>query len=119
VSHVAPHSPPAFAAGDQYVVPSGLVYDNASISPAVARWTWQPPTSDTLPPVVNAFHSGYWGGWSFQVAHVEPGSSSIAFGPGGWQEARGSSTGGGWNVENVMEELDAPGEWFLDAKNGK
>lgn len=69
---------------------------------------------------------------------MNPSSGSLAFSAGGWQEARGSSSGGGYYVENILEvggarggvirrlmplkrvpvilaqELDAAGEWFLD-----
>lgn len=33
---------------------------------------------------------------------------------GGFQEARGSTAGKEWYVENIFEELDVPGEWFFD-----
>ena len=35
---------------------------------------------------------------------------------GGYQECRGSSHGGAFFIENVFEELDAPGEYFYDRK---
>ena len=37
---------------------------------------------------------------------------------GGNQEARGNSGCGASYIENVVEELDAPSEWFLDSANG-
>lgn len=36
---------------------------------------------------------------------------------GGFQECRGNSRGGAFFVENVFEELDAPGEYFYDKAN--
>ncbi|CAF1522510.1 unnamed protein product, partial [Adineta steineri] len=33
---------------------------------------------------------------------------------GGFQEARGSDSGGAFYVANIFEELDSPNEWFLD-----
>ena len=33
---------------------------------------------------------------------------------GGFQEARGSSAGKEWYVENIFEELDSANEWFYD-----
>jgi hypothetical protein len=36
------------------------------------------------------------------------------FSRGGFQEARGWSTGGPFYVANIFEELDSPNEWFLD-----
>lgn len=38
---------------------------------------------------------------------------------GGFQECRGSDNGGAFFVENVLEELDAPGEYFYDKVNKK
>ena len=45
----------------------------------------------------------------------------IDFGYGGYQEARGSGINAGqrFYIENVAEELDAPGEWFYDDAAGK
>merc|ERR1712032_455337 len=39
------------------------------------------------------------------------------FGAGGNQGARGNNVGGDWFVENVLEELDYPGEFFFDKKS--
>jgi hypothetical protein len=33
---------------------------------------------------------------------------------GGFQECRGSTHGGDFFIENIFEELDAPGEYFYD-----
>jgi hypothetical protein len=65
---------------------------------------------------VHAFHGQYWGNWIFQIdAHTHNLSTgTLAFGAGGWQEARGHNTGGAFFVENIREELDAPREYFID-----
>ena len=63
------------------------------------------------------FHGGLWGGWQYSVASQQPNASTLRFGFGGHQEARGSSvTKNHFFIEGVLEELDAPGEWFLDPK---
>jgi hypothetical protein len=36
------------------------------------------------------------------------------FSRGGFQEARGSDSGGPFYVSNIFEELDSPNEWFVD-----
>ena len=96
-------------------MPSGLIADPATLSPRAREWAQTPGAT---PPVVNVFHPGYWGGWSFELASASPptatANATLRFGAGGWQEARGATTGGGWWVENVLAELDAPGEWFYD-----
>lgn len=98
-------SPPA---GNQYVVPSGLVYDPSSFSPAVVNWT-HPERAR-----VHAFHSGHWGDWAFTVGTLNTTTNTLTFSAGGWQEARGSSSGAEYYVENVLQEIDAALEWYVD-----
>jgi hypothetical protein len=64
--------------------------------------------------VVQMFHGGLWGGWTFQVATQDVQTQSLLFSHGGYQEARGAGGGKHYYVENVLEELDSPGEWFYD-----
>ena len=61
-----------------------------------------------------------------QPAHCAPppppgATLTINFAYGGYQEARGSGINAGQHfyIENVLEELDAPGEWFYDAPGGR
>ena len=97
-------SPPA---GNQYHVPSGFSYNPAQQFPNAANW------SNVAGGIVHAFHDGYWGDWAFSVGSVNAAAGSITFSRGGWQEARGSGGGGVLYIENLLEELDAPGEWYL------
>merc|ERR1712217_171026 len=46
-------------------------------------------------------------------------SSNFTFGRGGNQGARGNNVGGDFFIENVMEELDNPGEFFFDKRTNK
>eukprot|EP00929_Paragymnodinium_shiwhaense_P049370 TRINITY_DN24907_c0_g1_i1.p1 TRINITY_DN24907_c0_g1~~TRINITY_DN24907_c0_g1_i1.p1 ORF type:complete len:805 (-),score=179.69 TRINITY_DN24907_c0_g1_i1:258-2672(-) len=60
-----------------------------------------------------------WANWMFDIANYEASSGHFKFGKGGNQGARGENTGGDFFIENVMEELDAPGEYFFDKRSGK
>ncbi|CAF4219129.1 unnamed protein product, partial [Adineta steineri] len=97
-------SPPA---GNNYVVPRGFTVKNDAL-PHIRNWS--EPTSGC----VHTFHSGYWGGWIFEIASINSTENTIMFGQGGFQEARGSDSGGAFYIANIFEELDSPNEWFLD-----
>lgn len=69
---------------------------------------------------VVAYLSAKWGVPTPKHCEAPPppgAQTSIAFAYGGYQEARGSGINAGQHfyIENVKEELDAPGEWYLDA----
>ena len=81
-----------------------------SWSPRAAAWN----VSAGGGAVVKAFHGEYWGSWVFELASIDAAAGEVVFGAGGWQEARGWGVGGALYVENVRDELDAPGEWFAD-----
>jgi hypothetical protein len=57
-----------------------------------------------------------WANWMFEVSDVKNGN--YTFGRGGNQGARGNNNGGDYFIEGVMEELDAPGEFFHDKRTG-
>ncbi|CAF4335680.1 unnamed protein product, partial [Adineta steineri] len=97
-------SPPQ---GNNYVVPRGLIVKNDAL-PHIRNWS-EPTTG-----LVHAFHSGYWGSWIFEIASVNTSQNTIMFGRGGFQEARGSDSGGAFYISNIFEELDSPNEWFVD-----
>ena len=98
-------SPPA---GAQYVVPTGITL--GAEAPAGGPGAW----SRVRGAVVHTFQGGFWGSWQFVVGDVA-GNSTMMFEAGGWQEARGASTGHYYYVENVPELLDEAGEWYFDA----
>eukprot|EP00438_Fugacium_kawagutii_P011917 Skav226414 [mRNA] locus=scaffold3528:13934:24652:+ [translate_table: standard] len=60
-----------------------------------------------------------WFNWIFDVAEYDRATNNFTFGRGGHQGARGFPTGGDFFVENVMEELDYPGEFFFDKRTEK
>lgn len=119
----APGSPPTFdppegywlsrtpAGGATYAVPSGLVYDPEDFSPRASGW------ANASTGRIHAFHGVYWGSWVFTIGGHTPhpnGSGVITFSGGGSQEARGNPYGGALFVEGIKEELDFPGEYFID-----
>ena len=72
--------------------------------------TWSTPAGA----VVKMMHPAGWGSWAFEVGSYADGV--LTFSRGGNQEARGNRGTGKFFVENVIEELDAENEWFLDEK---
>ncbi|WP_215714216.1 PDZ domain-containing protein [Akkermansia glycaniphila] len=74
---------------------------------------WKDPEGGFL----HALHGRLWGGHHYIIEGKKPdGSVKLA---GGWQNNRPSAPHGKFRfVENVFEELDVPGEWFLDKKEG-
>jgi len=103
--------------GKTYTVafPSGV----SSAALGQRRWAhWKPNET-----VVNAFRSGHWFSyvWLVDQYSVAADNSSAALGwtVGGFQGGEGA--GGSaeeFNVENVLDELDAPREWYLDRESG-
>ena len=77
----------------------------------IARW------KDPAGAYVHAMHSSLWGDMKWRVTGKKPdGTLDLE---GGWQNNRPSAMHPRYRmVENVFEELDAPGEWFHDAKSG-
>lgn len=63
--------------------------------------------------IVHVMHSGEWGGFHYEISKAnEDGTVELI---GGHQNNRPSKMHETYRmVENVFEELDSPGEWFLD-----
>ena len=104
---------PVGGGGCTYSIPTG-------IDVSTRNWTpreWKHPNGA----IFHAFQGGYWGFWMFEVDSYERTQDNVSFGwtKGGFQECRGNSRGGAFFVENVLEELDAPGEYFYDRETKK
>ena len=64
---------------------------------------------------MHAMHPARWGGFSYRITGKDDkGNVTLE---GGWQGNRPAQPHKDFRyVENIFEELDAPGEWFLNAK---
>ncbi len=77
---------------------------------------WANPTTGIL----HGFQSHNWGNMQYRIAGVDRAQHRLLLGEGGWQLQRAQGLGRAREaaspifVENILEELDAPGEWFLD-----
>lgn len=70
---------------------------------------------------IHIFQAAYWGNLQWKIKAIDFNSNSIWFGDGGQQIGAKWSTHPAtineksrFFIDNVFEELDAPGEWFLD-----
>jgi hypothetical protein len=72
---------------------------------------WQNPAGG----FIHALHAAEWGGMHYII--TGKGADNHVTYEGGWQNNRPMGIHDIRFVENIFEELDAPGEWFLDAKN--
>ncbi len=65
---------------------------------------------------IHAMHNALWGDMHYRILGKNP-DGSLRY-EGGWQNNRPSAMHPEYRfVENIFEELDAPGEWFHDASN--
>lgn len=82
-----------------------------AISPEKIR-QWKDPAGG----YVHALHAHEWGGFHYRIEGKKT-DSSLSLN-GGWQNNRPAPMHDRYRfVENIFEELDAPGEWFLDRIN--
>ncbi|HXR04259.1 MAG TPA: PDZ domain-containing protein [Verrucomicrobiae bacterium] len=81
-----------------------------AISPQrVARW------ADPEGGYYHAMHPALWGDFTWRITGKET-NGGVQL-EGGWQNNRGAAAHLQIRfVENIFEELDAPGEWFLNSK---
>ncbi len=74
--------------------------------------TWMQPKGA----VIHAMHRGEWGGFHYEVIKANE-DGTLEF-KAGHQNNRPSEMHHKYRmVENVFEELDSPGEWYLDKQN--
>jgi len=106
--------------GREYVarVPSGLTWSDEDSSVLNANG----PFRSFLPnqtAVVNAFREGHWFSYVFLVDSISQDDRSMSWTYGGFQGGEGADDANEWILENLLELLDAPNEWFYDFEDEK
>lgn len=77
----------------------------------VKRW------KDPIGGYIHALHAYEWGGFHYRITGADKEGNLTM--EGGWQNNRPNDMHKKYRfVENIFEELDAPGEWWLDKKKG-
>jgi hypothetical protein len=72
--------------------------------------TWSAPAGG----YIHAMHASRWGGYHYRITGKQP-DGTVTY-EGGWQNNRQMGMHREFRmVENIFEELDAPGEWFHHA----
>jgi len=83
--------------------------DDAFSPERAARW------ADPQGGFIHAMHRAMWGDFHYVITGKKP-DGSVTY-EGGWQNNRRMGMHDQYRfVENIFEELDAPGEWFLNDK---
>lgn len=98
--------------------PRGIVFDPQTFT----KKKWAKPDEA----VIHIFQANYWGNLQWRVKDIDWENHRVWFGKGGWQmgakwyEESPAIIGkrSRFYIENVFEELDAPGEWYLDSDEG-
>ena len=111
--NVSPYAGPNDDMAYSAQAPRGVHFDPATFS----KKKWSHPEDAEI----HIFQASYWGNLQWKIKAIDFSTNSIWFGDGGQQiGAKWSPHPAAVNeksrffVENVFEELDAPGEWFLD-----
>ncbi|MCE9547479.1 MAG: PDZ domain-containing protein [Planctomycetia bacterium] len=84
-------------------------YAGDAFSPTrAARW------ADPRGGYMHAMHQAMWGGMHYRILGKDA-QGKLRY-EGGWQNNRPAGQHGAYRfVENIFEELDSPGEWFLNS----
>ncbi len=93
------------------VRPYGGYAADAFSTERAARW------ADPAGGFIHAMHRAHWGGYHYRITGKNA-KGEVTY-EGGWQNNRQMGMHPQHRyVENIFEELDAPGEWFHNAKTG-
>jgi hypothetical protein len=97
---------PAGGGAFRFTTPSGVMPKKDALPNA--------PYRDPSQALFFVWRPARWANWMFELDGYNASKGKFDFGRGGFQGARGSPEGGDFFVENVMEELDHPGEFFFN-----
>jgi hypothetical protein len=103
-----------------YQAPVGMTVTAASSS-----LPHTPYAGNAAGAVVHSWRAGRWFSWAFEVedsaydAETNTTFFEFSLSRGGNQGSRGGNAGQEFMIENVLDELDAPGEWYHDPAAGK
>jgi len=99
------------------ISPRGIIFETSNFT--ARRWA-KPEEA-----VIHIFQDSHWGNLMWRIKAIDYKNNFIWFGKGGHQlNSRGVARSIGVDrssqffIENVFEELDAPGEWYLDRGKG-
>jgi len=111
--HPGPNDDMTFSGG----APRGILFDPKTFTSK--RWA-RPEEA-----VIHIFQAWDWGNLQWRVKAVDWSTHALWFGEGGFQmgakyddDPARVDRDSRFFVEGVLEELDAPGEWYLDARAG-
>jgi hypothetical protein len=97
--------------------PRGILFDPRNFTPQ--RWS-RPEEA-----VIHIFQAWDWGDMQWRLKAIDYDSRAIWFGEGGFQMGAKYDSDPArvdeesrFYIEGVFEELDAPGEWYLDVRTG-
>eukprot|EP01060_Flectonema_neradi_P036536 TRINITY_DN7048_c0_g1_i1.p1 TRINITY_DN7048_c0_g1~~TRINITY_DN7048_c0_g1_i1.p1 ORF type:complete len:816 (+),score=150.06 TRINITY_DN7048_c0_g1_i1:63-2450(+) len=77
------------------------------------------PANPSPEPILHAMHIAEWGNHIFSVDGVDHEKGGFSFSKGGFQEGRMAVIQRQpFYVENIINALDHPGEWFYDPSSG-
>eukprot|EP00755_Sulcionema_specki_P006716 Sspe_Gene.36222::Locus_17526_Transcript_1_1_Confidence_1.000_Length_2168::g.36222::m.36222 len=92
-----------------YRIPSGMT------APPKTLRKYQNPKGA----IITTWRPEHWAVWMFEVDSYDAATDTFGWTKGGFQGARGHNEGSDWFIENVIEELDSPNEYFFDRETGQ
>lgn len=87
-------------------IPSGLTYTADQLPNA--------PYEHGEGAIMAVWRPAHWASWFMEADSYDAQAKKIGWTKGGFQGARGNNVGAEWYIQNVMEELDSPLEFFYN-----